>query len=161
MTKIVLTLLGAFLLLSPLRAQTRADYRAFLVASEGYSLTPYLSANETHVGIGHLLRPGERHGRYTKAQVEALFDHDLSYAIHSCRLAFVRFDELPKDVRLVLTSLSFTVGRRGLMAFVNLRLAITYRAYDAAAHEVADSRWWNQVQPARAWEAYTILHNHA
>lgn len=153
----LLAVLFAMTLASSLVAQTRLDYRAFLVANEGYSLTPYLSANETHVGIGHLLKPGERHGRYTAAQIEALFNADLDYAVQSCRLAFVRFDELPADIKRVLVSLSFTVGRRGLMEFVNLRLAITYRAYQLAAVELADSRWWNQVQPSRAWQAYTIL----
>lgn len=157
----LLAALFAMTLASSLVAQTRQEYRAFLVANEGYSLTPYLSANETHVGIGHLLKPGERHGRYTAAQVETLFNADLDYAVQSCRLAFVRFDELPKDVRLALVSLSFTVGRRGLLDFVNLRLAITYRAYQLAAAELADSRWWGQVSPGRAWQSYTILRSHA
>lgn len=154
-----LAIFGALMLLSPVRAQTRQDYRTFLVANEGYSLTPYVNANETHIGIGHLLRPGERHGRYTAAQVEALFSHDLDYAVESCQMAFTRFDELPRDVKLALVSLSFTVGRRGLMEFVNLRIAIHYRSYDLAAHEVAESKWWRQVQPERANQAYRILHN--
>jgi len=152
-----LALLLCILFTNTALAQSFTDYRTSLVKVEGYSLTPY--ANNTHVGIGHLLKPGERHGGYTALAVETLFISDLAYAIQSCNLAFDHFDRLPKDVKVVLVGLSFSVGRTGLMRFRHLRLAIDHRAYSSAAVELADSRWFHQVGRERAMGAYTVLLN--
>ncbi len=133
--------------------------RAYLVQWEGYSLTPYRDGPGYSVGIGHSLFANREKVRpYSRAEVERFFYRDTSWVIDACRLGITGFDQLPTDVRLVCIGLAFGVGRTGFARFHQFRLALSHRAYNAAAHELGLSKWYRQqVSPARARAAYNTL----
>lgn len=134
-----------------------------LVRWEGYRLTPYRDpvSKDWCVGVGHNLTARRQAIRrsYTALEVERLLLKDVAEAVDAARAAVRGYDELPDDVQLVVLHLAYTTGRRGLMQFTNLRLALGWRAYNAAATELRLSRWYAQVSPSRAKWAHDILYN--
>lgn len=136
------------------------DYLAHLRKWEGYSLTPYPDGprGSISVGIGHSLTAhGETpKSRYTDQEVMILFYRDLDFALETCRKGIPRFDTLPLDVRQMCVGVAFGVGRTGFERFVGFRLAISYRAWNGARHELGLSRWARQVAPSRR-DAYLAI----
>lgn len=130
-----------------------AFYRDHLVAYEGYRTRPYRDGDGWSVGIGHSLTQHREAAiwtrPYTAAEIEALYARDISWTLDACRRGVAHFDDLPPAVRQVCVGVAFTVGRTGFDHFVSFRLALSYRAYDAAAVELNRSRWADQVSPAR------------
>lgn len=143
-----------FLLFILLAAQVIAvpldKLRQEMVRWEGYRLSPYRDGSGYAVGIGHnLTAHGEEVRTYTAAEVEAFFKSDIQWAIAACRNGIDNFDDLPDDVQIVCISVAFTVGRTGFQRFKDFRLAMSYRAYNAAATELRLSKWAAQVSPSR------------
>ena len=143
-------------------APSVAAVRESLIKWEGYRLTPYRdpSGRAVCVGVGHSLTAHREpvRVRYTAREVEKMLLRDIATALDTCRAAVDRFDDLPDDVQLVCLNLAFSCGRSGFMRFVNLRLALRYRAYELAASELGLSLWYRQqASPERARWAYGVL----
>ena len=158
--KVFIALLLAFFYFS-CDAQTYSDYYHFIKSSEGYKLNPYKdSKGNWTVGIGHYIKPGEFiKTKYTHSEIIELFDKDLSIAQKDARKLFRTFDNQPKDVKLVLVSLSFNLGYNRLSKFVRFRAAIDKRDYKTAANELKDSLWYKQIG-LRGKKYYNIINNH-
>ncbi len=152
----ILCCLAARLAAAPL--DTDRAY-AELVRWEGHRLVPYQDQDGWSVGVGHALtQHGEPVKRlYTRAEVRALFIHDLAVSLEACRAGVKGFDDLPEAVRLVCLNVVWSVGPAGFMAFKDFRFALSRRAFYASATALYLSRWYHQTSPARAnWAIATL-----
>lgn len=132
--------------------------RAYLIRYEGYRLTPYRDGNHWAVGVGHSLTAHRQAVRaYSRVEVERFLWTDLSWSLDACRRGVRDFDDLPHEVQLLCVGVAFTVGRTGFERFRQFRLALSHRAYNAAAHELRWSKWFTQVSAARANAAVRVL----
>ena len=143
-------------------AQTYIDYYHFIKSSEGYRSIPYkdTKGNWT-VGIGHLIgKNGHiKKSQYTHTEIIELFNKDLDIAQKDARKLFKSFDRQPKNIKLVLVSLSFNLGYNRLSKFIRFRAAIDKGDYKTAAKELKDSLWYKQVG-LRGVKYYNIVKNH-
>lgn len=146
------------LLITRSQAQTLSEAQIYLKHWEGYKLTPYHcpSGNLT-VGIGHKLKREEIKTKYTDFEVYRFFVWDYAIAKEVAEKTFKNFNSHPEDVKLVLISIIFTVGPKGITKFKNLIIALQYKSYEVAAIELADSKWFYQVGATRANHHYRTL----
>ncbi len=133
----------------------------YLLPIEGYKTHPYKDGLSTSVGVGHCLtcRGETVKETYSASEIRAFFIRDFAVSQEVARHGIKDFDNLPQDVQLVAIGLAFSVGPTGFMRFRMFRLAMSQRAYMAAATELADSKWYQQVSPRRARAAYNTLWN--
>jgi lysozyme len=125
-------------------AQSISDYRGFIEASEGKRNVPYTcSAGVLTVGVGHTKNVEKRF--YSNEEVNLLFEKDLAIALRDAKSLFPSFDTQPKEVKLILASLSFNLGQNRLSKFVKFRAAIDGKNYAKAAKELRNSLWFKQV----------------
>lgn len=135
-------------------AQTYDELRTHIVAAEGYRVKQYMVRGIPHIGIGHrVYRPT---GSLTRYQVEALFAKDLKVACAAAYLETAHFSSHPKQVRIMLCALAFSVGPTGYHDFTRFRAAIDRYDYRAAAYELRQSAWSRQL-PNRAARYDLIL----
>lgn len=136
------------------------DYYSFIKSSEGikYSIYKDSRGNPT-VGIGHLIAPSDQIKKvYTEKEIQAFFNKDCGAAIKIARDTFPNFDSLPDNIKEILVSLSFNLGRGGINKFKNFKAAITNKDYKRAAKELKDSAWHKQVG-LRGKKYVSILNN--
>lgn len=81
----------------------------------------------------------------TEEQIDALLDPDLDSAIKDAQSIFSRFDSLNDTRQVILADMVFNLGRAGLAGFRNMVAAVERGAFDTAADEMMDSRWYRQV----------------
>lgn len=137
---------------------TTSESLAYLRVWEGVSTTPYRDNGGYSVGVGHWLgRTKPAKTRYTQVEILNLFYRDLAIALEACQKGVKGFADLPKDVQLVTLGLAWSVGPSGFQRFTNFRRALSRRAYNAASIELADSKWWGQVEAARARHSFNVL----
>lgn len=123
------------------------DYYSFIKSSEGikYSIYKDSRGNPT-VGIGHLITPSDKiKSVYTEGEIRTFFHKDCSAAVKIARDTFSNFDELPDNIKEIIVSLSFNLGRGGINKFKNFKTAIGNKQYKVAANELKSSMWYKQV----------------
>lgn len=119
-----------------------ADTKKRLTINEGYKTVPYAdSMGILTVGVGHNLSSGvgplraiglsalqasaiiNNHATVTPAQIDALLNNDLAFAINDARasLASLIFDALTDARRFVVTDLCFNMGLATWTTFVGTR----------------------------------------
>jgi len=106
-------------------------------------------------GIGHLVKENDpEHGQpvgtpVDEERVRQVFTLDIAVTIEDCRSLYNDFDELPEEAQLIIANMMFNMGRPRLSKFVGMKREVDARRFDAAADEMVDSRWHDQV-PNRA-----------
>jgi len=106
-------------------------------------------------GIGHLVKEDDpEHGQpvgtpVDEERVRQVFTLDIAVTIEDCRSLYDDFDELPEEAQLIIANMMFNMGRPRLSKFVGMKREVDARRFDAAADEMVDSRWHDQV-PNRA-----------
>lgn len=106
-------------------------------------------------GIGHLVKENDpEHGQpvgtpVDEERVRRVFSLDIAVTIEDCRSLYDDFDELPEEAQLIIANMMFNMGRPRLSKFVGMKREVDARRFDAAADEMVDSRWHDQV-PNRA-----------
>lgn len=106
-------------------------------------------------GIGHLVVEGDpEHGQpvgtpVDEERVRQVFSLDIASTLDECRVLYPDFDELPEEAQLIIANMMFNMGRPRLSKFVGMKREVDARRFDAAADEMVDSRWHDQV-PNRA-----------
>ena len=106
-------------------------------------------------GIGHLVKEDDpEHGQpvgtpVDEERVRLVFSLDIAVTIEDCRSLYDDFDELPEEAQLIIANMMFNMGRPRLSKFVGMKREVDARRFDAAADEMVDSRWHDQV-PNRA-----------
>jgi len=106
-------------------------------------------------GIGHLVKEDDpEYGQpvgtpVDEERVRQVFSLDIAVTIEDCRSLYDDFDELPEEAQLIIANMMFNMGRPRLSKFVGMKREVDARRFDAAADEMVDSRWHDQV-PNRA-----------
>lgn len=138
-------------LVSPCLSATYQDYYTHIKASEGYRNTVYkCSAGFLTVGLGTNLdarkikaRVGQK---FSDAQIQAWAREDIMGAEQIAKRVFPSFNKQPRQVQILLVSLSYNMGEGGIRKFKDFKTAIEKRNYKKAAAELKDSRWYSQVK---------------
>lgn len=103
------------------------------------------------VGIGHLILESDpEHGAdvgtpVTEERVTELFQQDCEIVLGDCQILYPDFDDLPEEVQLIIANMMFNMGRPRLSKFKGMKRGVDARDWDAAADEMVDSSWYNQV----------------
>jgi len=103
------------------------------------------------VGIGHLILESDpEHGAdvgtpVTEERVTELFQQDCEIVLADCQILYPDFDDLPEEVQLIIANMMFNMGRPRLSKFKGMKRGVDARDWDAAADEMVDSSWYNQV----------------
>ena len=106
-------------------------------------------------GIGHLVKEDDpEYGQpvgtpIDEERVRQVFSLDIAVTIEDCRSLYDDFDDLPEEAQLIIANMMFNMGRPRLSKFVGMKREVDARRFDAAADEMVDSRWHDQV-PNRA-----------
>ena len=130
---------------------------------EGYFNKVYIdSVGKPTIGIGlNLMRPEARSfmkqvganydriltGQETlnDKQINDLFNMQLQVAYKDVKRFMSNFDQLPKNVKLVLVDMSFNLGGPRLSKFKNTKQLIATGNYRGASKEILHSKWAKQV----------------
>ncbi len=154
MSRILYILCLVLGLAGPCAAQSYGELRAHILSEEGYRSRQYMVRGVPHIGIGH--RVYHPTSPLTRYQIEALFSQDLKVACDAAYVDTAHFSSHPKQVRIMLCALAFSVGPTGYHAFTRFRAAIDAYDYRAAARELRASLWAHQL-PDRAARYDAIL----
>tara|TARA_Y100001963_G_C6786589_1_gene453128 strand:- start:1705 stop:2151 length:447 start_codon:yes stop_codon:yes gene_type:complete len=106
-------------------------------------------------GCGHLIRPDEPEylqpvgTPVSTERVDEWFSVDIKNCLEDCANIFINWEELPEEAKIILANMAFNLGATRLRKFRRMIEAIHREDFAAAAAEMLDSRWYEQV-PARA-----------
>ena len=102
-------------------------------------------------GIGHLVRDDDpEHGEevgtsISEDRVIEAFESDIETVLSDCNKLYSDFEDLPEEAQLIIANMMFNLGYPRLSAFKGMKRGVDSRDWDAAADEMVDSRWYNQV----------------
>ena len=102
-------------------------------------------------GIGHLVRDDDpEHGEevgtsISEDRVIEAFESDIETVLSDCNKIYSDFEDLPEEAQLIIANMMFNLGYPRLSAFKGMKRGVDSRDWDAAADEMVDSRWYNQV----------------
>ena len=65
--------------------------------------------------------------------------------MRDCNILYPDFDDLPEEAQHVIANMMFNMGRPRLSKFVGMKRGVDNRDWNAAADEMVDSRWYQQV----------------
>jgi len=126
--------------------------RVEIAADEGVENEIYLDhLGLPTFGIGHLVLEsdpeyGEPVGTpVSEDRVNECFDKDVEIVLDDCRLLYEDFDDLPEEVQLIVANMMFNMGRPRLSKFKGMKAGVDAQDWNAAADEMVDSRWYDQV----------------
>lgn len=83
--------------------------------------------------------------KLTDEQIKTIFKSTLSIAYADAKKFMPNFDNLPKNIKLVILDLSFNLGYTRLSKFIRFKEALLVKDYNAAARELTTSKWATQV----------------
>jgi lysozyme len=102
-------------------------------------------------GIGHLVTEddpenGQEVGTpVDEARVVEVFEKDVEVTIGECKKLYDDWDDLPEEVQLICANMMFNMGRPRLSQFKGMKRGVDARDWNAAADEMVDSKWYQQV----------------
>ena len=102
-------------------------------------------------GIGHLVTEDDpEHGQEVgtpieEARVIEVFEKDVEVTIGECKKLYDDWDDLPEEVQLIIANMMFNMGRPRLSQFKGMKRGVDARDWNAAADEMVDSKWYQQV----------------
>ena len=102
-------------------------------------------------GIGHLVTEddpenGQEVGTpVDEARVVEVFEQDVQITIGECKKLYDDWDDLPEEAQLIIANMMFNMGRPRLSAFKGMKRGVDARDWNAAADEMVDSKWYQQV----------------
>lgn len=116
--------------------------RAQIKVDEGMRLKPYRdSLGILSIGCGRNLE--DRGLRPT--EVDFMLENDLDEAEATARTLFPTFESLSDARKAVLLNMALNLGQTRLSGFVRFREAVSKGNFDAAAREMENSGWYQQV----------------
>ena len=102
-------------------------------------------------GIGHLVvehdaEYGKEIGTYvSENRVIKVFEQDIETVLSDCNRLYEDFEDLPEEAQRVIANMMFNMGYTRLSKFNGMKSGVDARDWNAAADEMIDSRWYNQV----------------
>lgn len=126
-----------------------------LKRDEGWRAFPYLDTEGVWtIGYGFTQVHGRRVSAETPVMTQRyavrLLQARAAQARNDARLAVPGYDDLSADRRSACIQLAYNLGHGGLLGFVGFLSAMGAGRYDAAALELQDSLWRDQVGRGRA-----------
>ena len=119
--------------------------RAELIADEGLRLKPYTdTVGKITIGIGRNLTDVG----ISKEEAYALCDTDIVACLADLQ-TFAWFAGLNGSRTLAVINLRFNLGPGRFRTFTKFLAGMAVRDYQAAAHELVQSKWYGQVQQSR------------
>ena len=102
-------------------------------------------------GIGHLVNGHDKEHGWSvgtdveEDRVEEVFEQDVQIVLSDCEILYPDFYDLPEEAQLIIANMMFNMGRPRLSKFKGMKRGVDSRDWNAAADEMVDSRWYNQV----------------
>ena len=126
------------------------DVVEFIKKVEGLKLKPYKDING-NLTIGYGRNLDDR--GITKEEAEILLFTDLAFAEYELREIFNDYDYYPVEVKIVLTSMMFNLGKNRFLTFKKFIRAIKEKDYKKAIIELFNSRRAKQLPNRTELEA--------
>lgn len=122
--------------------ETRLKLKKLLVIHESYKQFPYQdSTGHLTIGIGRNL---DDRGISTTEAFQ-LLDDDIFYFYTKLNHALPFFCDMSDNRQIALVDMCFNLGINGLLGFTQAIEALKNKDYEAAAKEMLDSKWAEQV----------------
>ena len=102
-------------------------------------------------GIGHLITDDDPEcgasvgTKVDSDRVQEAFETDVEYVLSDCERLYVQFEHLPEEVQLIVANMMFNMGYTRLSKFKGMKRGVDSRNWEAAADEMVDSKWYDQV----------------
>ena len=102
-------------------------------------------------GIGHLITARDPENGWSvgtdvdEYRVQEAFEDDVHSVISDCEKLYVQWEHLPEEAQQVIANMMFNMGRPRLSKFKGMKRGVDSRDWNAAADEMVDSNWYNQV----------------
>ena len=102
-------------------------------------------------GIGHLITEDDSEDgldvgtSIDTVRVHEAFEDDVQNVLSDCEKLYVQWEHLPEEVQLIVANMMFNMGYTRLSKFKGMKRGVDARDWNAAADEMVDSRWYNQV----------------
>ena len=102
-------------------------------------------------GIGHLVTAHDEEYEWpVGTEVDAdrvieVFESDVKTVISDCSLLYDDFEDLPEEAQRIIANMMFNMGYTRLSKFRGMKRGVDARDWNAAADEMVDSNWYNQV----------------
>ena len=102
-------------------------------------------------GIGHLITEDDPEYGWEVGtsidtyRVHEAFEDDVQSVLTDCEKLYVQWEHLPEEVKLIIANMMFNMGYTRLSKFKGMKRGVDARDWNAAADEMVDSRWYNQV----------------
>ena len=102
-------------------------------------------------GIGHLVTSRDPENGWSvgtdidKYRVQEAFEDDVQSVLTDCEKLYVQWEHLPEEVQLIVANMMFNMGYTRLSKFRGMKRGVDARDWQAAADEMVDSNWYNQV----------------
>ena len=102
-------------------------------------------------GIGHLVIETDPEDglpvdtAITSLRVVEAFEDDVETVVEDCTILYPDFNDLPEEAQRIIANMMFNMGRTRLSKFRGMKRGVDARDWNAAADEMVDSNWYNQV----------------
>ena len=102
-------------------------------------------------GIGHLITNDDPEcgasvgTEVSEDRVQEAFETDVETVVSDCERLYVQFEHLPEEVQLIIANMMFNMGYTRLSKFKGMKRGVDSRNWEAAADEMVDSKWYEQV----------------
>ena len=102
-------------------------------------------------GIGHLITEDDPEYGWEVGtsidtyRVHEAFEDDVQSVLTDCEKLYVQWEHLPEEAQRVIANMMFNMGYTRLSKFRGMKRGVDARDWNAAADEMVDSRWYNQV----------------
>ena len=102
-------------------------------------------------GIGHLITDDDpEYGWEVGASIDTVrvyetFEQDIKTVLSDCARLYSDFEDLPEEAQRVIANMMFNMGLTRLSKFKGMKRGVDAKDWNAAADEMVDSRWYNQV----------------
>ena len=103
-------------------------------------------------GIGHLVIETDPEDglpvdtAITSLRVVEAFEDDVETVVEDCTILYPDFNDLPEEAQRIIANMMFNMGRTRLSKFRGMKRGVDARDWNAAADEMVDSNWYNQVR---------------
>ena len=81
----------------------------------------------------------------SEERVREVFEEDVQTVLSDCEKLYDDFNDLPEEVQLIIANMMFNMGRTRLSKFKGMKRGVDAQDWNAAADEMVDSAWYNQV----------------
>ena len=102
-------------------------------------------------GIGHLITDDDPEcgasvgTKVDSDRVQEAFETDVESVLSDCERLYVQFEHLPEEAQLIIANMMFNMGYTRLNKFKGMKRGVDARNWEAAADEMVDSKWYDQV----------------